>query len=60
MKPLEHIMSKKSKRVLSIVEVSRQMGYGYQVLLATPAGFGVVHVLGFHENYQTDMYKSSE
>jgi hypothetical protein len=60
MKPLEHIMSIKSKRVLSIVEVSRQMGYGYQVLLATPACFGVYHNLGFHENYQMDVYKTFE
>jgi hypothetical protein len=60
MKPIEHIMSMKSKRVLSVVEANREIGFRFEVLFAVPAGFGVVHDLGFHENYQMDVYKSFE
>ena len=49
MKPNEHIMSMKSSHGLSVVDIIREIGYRYEVLFAVPAGFGVVHNLGFHE-----------
>jgi hypothetical protein len=50
----------KSNHGLSVVEANREMGYRFEVLFAVPTGFGVVHNLGFHENYQMDVYKSFE